>query len=281
MSLAVSIFAHHEDDPQIDAILSDAFPFQFGSEFPIVKPSGHTLVYRTYLEDIDTAKKLKTKVQECLNAFKNISIEIETIHDVDWQTAWQEHFTPYTIGENLYITVPWDKQTVPDGRVPIIIDPGMAFGTGGHPTTEGCLFFLDKIITPHMSVIDWGTGSGILTIAAAKLGASVIAFDNDPEALGPARANMALNHVEKSITLFESDGTRLSEPVDLIVANITADIHVQLLGQYKRLATKWILSGISDFRKGQMDLCLNIDNIFPSAVWEKDGWFTYYIETTK
>lgn len=281
MSLVVSIFAHHEDDPAIDFILSEIFPFLFGAEFPIVTPSGHTLVYRTYTDDPNTAQTIKATAEHCLHAFNNVHIEIETIQDVDWQTAWQEHFIPYSIGDHLYITVPWDKQGVPEGRQAIVIDPGMAFGTGGHPTTEGCLYFLDKIISSNMSVIDWGTGSAILAIAAAKLGATVIAFDNDPEAMDPAKTNIALNHVEQAITLFVSDGTNLTEPVDLIVANITADIHVQFISQYKRLANHWILSGISDFRKGQMDLCLGIENLTPSAVWEKDGWYTYYIEAIK
>ena len=277
MSLMVSIFAHHDDDPQIEATLSHYFSGQFGSEFPILTPAGHTIVYRTYLNDRSTAETIKTEAQACLSTFKNIHINIETLNDVDWQTAWQAHFTPYSIGTHLYITVPWDTTCVPHDRQAIIIDPGMAFGTGGHPTTEGCLFFLDKLVTPNMSVIDWGTGSAILAIAAAKLGATVIAFDNDPKALEPARSNIELNQVKTQIQLFTSDGSDLSQPVDLIVANITADIHIRLISQYRKLSNTWILSGISDFRKGQMDLFLGIEGLTPSEVWEKDGWYTYLI----
>lgn len=279
MSLTVSVFAHHENDPQIDGLLIEFFADLFGSEFPISTPTGHDIVYRAYLDNLETAEHIKSAVERCLNAFTNIRVDIDTINDLDWQTAWQAHFVPFNVGTKLYITVPWDKAVVPADRLPIIIDPGMAFGTGNHSTTAGCLYFLDKLVKPGISVVDWGTGSAILAIAAAKLGATtVLAFDNDPDAIEPARSNVVLNGVENSITLAVADGSEITARYDLIVANITADIHLQLFSQYKKISSTWILSGISDFRKSQMDLFLGIEGVAPIEVWEKDGWYTYLFQ---
>ena len=117
--------------------------------------------------------------------------------DPGWAEAWRDHFRPRPVGDRLLIAPPWDAPSVP-GRLTIVIEPGRAFGTGHHGSTAGCLEMLERIAERERPAcaLDLGTGSGILAIAAARLGiAHVLAIDDDPDAVANARANVALNGV--------------------------------------------------------------------------------------
>src|SRR5262249_54638641 len=104
-----------------------------------------------------------------------ITFELKTLDDVDWASAWKQHYKPIEIGERLVIKPSWEQYGGGNGsRVIVELDPGMAFGTGGHPTTRLCLECLDRYVQPGMTAADIGTGSGILAIAAARLGARTV-----------------------------------------------------------------------------------------------------------
>jgi ribosomal protein L11 methyltransferase len=160
------------------------------------------------------------------------------VDEEDWAEAWKKYFKPIKVSERLTIKPTWEEYTALAGESIIELDPGMAFGTGTHPTTALCLRTLDSVIRGGEEVIDVGTGSGILAIGAMLLGArSVLALDLDPVAVSSARENAKLNGLESSIQIHLSDLLGVLEtdtdndqplnvtvPVDIIVANILAEI---------------------------------------------------------
>ena len=136
-----------------------------------------------------------------------VRYETRTVDEDDWATAWKQYFKPVRVSERLTIKPTWEEYTPesPDEKI-IELDPGMAFGTGTHPTTSLCLRTLETVIQGGEEVIDVGTGSGILAIGAIKLGAKhVLALDLDPVAVISARENVELNGLEQQITVKESD----------------------------------------------------------------------------
>jgi len=142
------------------------------------------------------------------------------VADRDWVRATQSQFEPIPVGERLIITPTWHLDALGDaaGRIPIVLDPGLAFGTGSHPTTLMCLQWLERHLRPGSTVIDYGCGSGILAIAAARLGASrVTGIDIDPQALASTRDNAARNGV--AVQVLGTDAPR-PDAADVVVANI-------------------------------------------------------------
>lgn len=162
------------------------------------------------------------------------AIRSEILEDKDWVREWMEHYKPMHFGHDLWI-VP-SHHSPPDPRANnILLDPGLAFGTGTHPTTAMCLSWLAENPPVNQTVIDYGCGSGILAIAAAKLGATkVIAIDNDPQALQATQANADKNKV---LTNIEYGGIEypISEPADCLVANILAGPLISLAGLFSEI----------------------------------------------
>lgn len=172
----------------------------------------------------------------------------------EYRTRWREFFAPIAVGRRLVVVPAWLKQP-PDqaDRIPIFLDSAMAFGTGRHPTTQLALAALEASVSPGDVVVDVGTGSGVLAIAAAKLGvARVYAFDRDPEAGPAAAANIGRNRVADRIELIvPSSSLGTPEPAALVVANIVASVHVTLMPEYAGLLTpagRLLLSGVADTR---------------------------------
>lgn len=179
----------------------------------------------------------------------------ETFVDADaFRTSWREYFGPLAVGRRLLIVPAWlDQPRDPDDRIPIFLDSAMAFGTGRHPTTQLALAALERSLLPGDVVVDVGTGSGVLAIAAAKLGAArVYAFDRDPEAGPAAAANVQRNGVAGRIELTVPSSTLVApEPAALVVANIVASVHVKLMPEYAGLlepAGRLLLGGVLDAR---------------------------------
>ncbi|MEC9411062.1 MAG: 50S ribosomal protein L11 methyltransferase [Pseudomonadota bacterium] len=169
---------------------------------------------------------------------------VEAVEDKDWEREWMDNFHPIQFGERLWICPSWHTPPAPDA-VNIMLDPGLAFGTGTHPTTALCLNWLDQADLKGKYVIDYGCGSGILAIAAALLGAErVIGVDTDPQALEATRANAARNGVEIEAYL---PGDCPDEPCDLLLANILAGPLQTLAPRFANLAkpsAELVLSGI-------------------------------------
>ncbi len=151
------------------------------------------------------------------------ALRTRTVREEDWADAWKEHFHVERFGERIVIRPSWRTYEPRSGDVVIDLDPGMAFGTGQHPTTRMCLELLEREVRPGMVVLDVGTGSGILAVAAVKLGAArVLALDIEPQAVQVARENAARNGAAGAIWVELGTLDHPPNPADLAVANITA-----------------------------------------------------------
>ena len=156
-----------------------------------------------------------------------LQVHADTILDQDWERAWLARFRPMRFGERLWIC-PTGFRVDEAGAVVVDLDPGLAFGTGTHATTAMCLEWLDASIQGGEKLLDYGCGSGILTIAAVKLGAgTTTAIDNDPQAVTAARINAARNDIEQSVEVLDSK-QRVTSDFDVVVANILAEPLVTL-----------------------------------------------------
>jgi ribosomal protein L11 methyltransferase len=159
-------------------------------------------------------------------------LEERELEEDEWETAWKSHFTLLRVGKRLVIKPTWQEYTPADGEEVVELDPGMAFGTGHHPTTRMCLEELERRILPGMRILDLGTGSAILAVAAAKLGAAeVMALDIASDVLPVARTNVDSNGVTQKVRVL--GGTLPQQQVkqasfDLVVANITAHAIAEL-----------------------------------------------------
>lgn len=174
----------------------------------------------------------------------------------DWSETWKSFFKPLIVGKNIVIKPTWEPYEPKPGQVLIEIDPGRAFGTGKHPSTALCLEILERILSESSrekmdsvtSVLDVGTGSGILGIAAARLGARrVLGLDLDPEALKVAEENLLRNGVEGIMSVSSIPLHRLSDTYDLVIANLTAPVITQMAASLASCVSpqKWlVLSGI-------------------------------------
>lgn len=152
------------------------------------------------------------------------SVRFEVLVDQVWERAWMEHFQPMRFGERLWIYPSW-VEAPQDGSVVLRLDPGLAFGTGTHPTTALCLEWLDAQNLQNKTVIDYGCGSGILAIAALLLGAkSATGYDNDPQALTASRDNADHNGCAGKLTvsLVATNGETITQQAEVVLANILA-----------------------------------------------------------
>ncbi|MDP7240528.1 MAG: 50S ribosomal protein L11 methyltransferase [Dehalococcoidia bacterium] len=199
-------------------------------------PPPTSVTVRTYIPLDATAQSRREMVDIGVRLISLLQpmgdLEERELDEDEWEAAWKSHFTLLRVGKRLAIKPTWQEYTPADGEEVVELDPGMAFGTGHHPTTRMCLEELERRILPGMRVLDLGTGSAILAVAAAKLGAAeVVALDIAFEVLPVARANVASNGVAQKVRVL--GGTLPHEQVqrasfDLVVANITAQAIVDL-----------------------------------------------------
>lgn len=201
--------------------------------------------------------------------------ELHEIPEQDWVRATQAQFEPIPVGKRLLITPSWhlpaDGGAPADDRLAIVLDPGLAFGTGSHPTTRMCLEWLDSNLQPGATVIDYGCGSGILAIAAARLGAGrVVAVDIDPQAVDSTRANAAVNRVD--VVAREPAGPTI-EAADVVVANILANplrVLAPLLASLVQPGGRLVLAGLLDRQAAEIAACYPG---FALQAWRSiDGW---------
>ena len=171
---------------------------------------------------LDAVARYLDGLAELHPALPRPRVETDTVTDSGWAENWKAHFPPLTVGDRLFVHPPWITE-VPPGRVPIVLDPGMAFGTGHHASTRGCLVLLEAALRdrPGARVLDLGTGSGILAIAARKLGAREIwAIDIDADACAVAAENAAVNDVHD--LHIGTDLAAARGPFDVVLANLFA-----------------------------------------------------------
>ena len=203
------------------------------------------------------------------------TVETEGVEQEDWQNGWRKYYHPMDIGSRLAVVPSWQQYDT--DRVKLILDPGLAFGTGGHETTSLCLEALDERVRGGERVLDIGTGSGILAIAALKLGAgSAEGVDIDPVAVRTAGENAALNGVADKLTVLVGDlSDKASGRYDIITANIVANAIISLAPAVPGLMAEnatFIASGIIDSRKDEVIAGLEKAGLAVVEVKEKRGW---------
>ena len=225
---------------------------------------------------------LKARRSDC----GTLLLSLENLRDEDWENNWKQYYKPMEIGQRLLVIPQWEEVD-PGERVPLILDPGLTFGTGSHATTRLCLTALEKTVAQGDRVLDLGCGSGILSIAALRLGASqALAVDIDDKCLDVAYENAALNGIGKDRYTVRvgdvlSDGSlrrELEGGYDIVVANIVADVIIALaplVPSMLRPGGTFLCSGIIDDRAEEVRAALEEAGWTVLETQSADGWFAY------
>ena len=219
-------------------------------------------------------KSIETSISDICNI---VVIDTVTLKDRVWEEECQKDFPSMRFGKRLWVCPSWDTESIlSNDSIVIHMDPGLAFGTGTHQTTSLCLEYLDSNPPKNLHVIDFGCGTGILAIAAAKYGAkSVIAIDNDPQAVLSSKENVAKNKCENTITSIHSINQGSDRKCDLLIANILANPLVELEPLFSDLVHTngmLLLSGILKEQVDRVVKCYSI-NFSNIEVANKGEWF--------
>ena len=210
----------------------------------------------------DNADFLDELTATLRDAVPGVSMTVERVQEQNWAEAWKEFFTPVPVGEHFLVLPPWLRDE-PTSRIPILIEPKMAFGTGHHATTALCLetvslLFARGVIRPGMRFLDLGTGSGILGLACAKLGLSGVGLDIDPTAVDNALENRELNAIAPEIFTIARGGIEAAGTgYDLVLANILAaplrDMAREIVSALARPGGLLVLSGMLDIQADSVE----------------------------
>lgn len=216
---------------------------------PVLEPEPGTtplwpeVIIEALYAQAEEAQRIKAHLSQTM---PTLNCRLEVLPDKDWERAWMDDFKPQRFGQRLWICPTWLTPPDPEA-VNLILDPGLAFGTGSHPTTSLCLTWLEHASLEHKTVIDYGCGSGILSLAALKLGAEqVFAVDIDPQALQATQANAVTNHIQQN-QLIVTEPEQLTQAAELIVANILLDPLIDLKNRFYQLlkpGAQLVVSGI-------------------------------------
>ena len=212
---------------------------------------------KLYLEDTDTAGMERLKA--ALDSLR-LTMTVQALSDTDWAESWKDNYPPQEVGRSLVVLPYWLDADYP-GRIPVILDPGLTFGTGAHPSTRMVMEFMEELVKPGFRCLDLGSGSGILSITALRLGAaSAVGVDIDPKAEDAARENAACNgFAAPEFTALTGDVTQdaalmeklLGSEYDLVLVNIVADVIIRLapvLPGFLQGGASLLCSGILDTR---------------------------------
>ena len=247
-----------------------------------------------YLEDSPDGYNTLAQVRMALSRVKQehpeygrLLLTMENMEDADWENNWKQFYKPMEIGDRLIVIPEWESTGVPEDRVALRLNPGLTFGTGSHATTRLCLTALEEAVHGGETVLDLGCGSGILSIAALRLGAaSAKAVDIDEKCLTVAYENAALNGIGKDrYTVLVGDvlsdsalRAQLGGGYDVVVANIVADVIIGLapmVRQFLKPGGLFLCSGIIDIRADEVAEALRQNGWTIEATRSGEGWFSY------
>ncbi len=246
---------------------------------------------KLYLDasDADGMQKLKAlladmKAQDPAGKLGTLALAVKPLPDVDWEESWKDNFPPQPIGEKLIVLPYWLSDTQTD-RCKVILDPGLTFGTGAHPSTQMVMEFMEESIVPGCQCLDLGSGSGILSIAALRLGAAgAVGVDIDPKAENIARENAAYNGFSApeftaltgNVTADKKMMTRLAaDHYDVVLVNIVADVIIRLapvLPHFLDETSILLCSGILDTRLEDVRAALEQAGLAITDIKAKEDW---------
>ncbi len=242
---------------------------------------------KLYLEENDTTAKarLDTLLQQLRPRFGALTTTVAPLAQTDWEESWKENYPPQEVGQSLVVLPYWNADADTSGRHPVILDPGLTFGTGAHPSTQMVMEAMERLAAPGMRCLDLGSGSGILSITALRLGAkNAVGVDIDPKAEDIARENSAYNGffspeftAMTGNVLTDTDlMTRLQQQTyDLVLVNIVADVIIALapvLPKFLTPSSTLICSGILDTRLLDVTKALTAAGLSVEQTYAKEDW---------
>lgn len=267
------LFQENNDENDWDYADEDAFKRSYDG----------ALIKAYFSEEINIISQLeyiKEKVKLLPNYGLDIGeaiIEMEEVDENDWANSWKKYYKPTLVGERILIKPSWEDYEKKNSEIIIELDPGMAFGTGTHETTNMCIEELEKYTKKESTIFDIGCGSGILSIVGSKLGAKeVIGVDLDPAAVKVARENVLINKEEKTVKIEHGDLVDvLDHRADIVVANIIADVIIFLSSQVEKfmkddaifIASGIILDKIDDVKEALEKNGFEILNVRTKGEW--------------
>ena len=239
-----------------------------------------------YVTDDEDGHKQLAEYTAGLEGYEILSAPLK---ENDWATSWQKYYKPLAVGEKLYVVPEWEKDSdLPEGKVPVWLNPGLTFGTGNHASTQLCLEGVEQTVKSGDRVLDLGCGSGILSIAALCLGAEfAAAVDIDPKAVDVAYENAALNGIGKERYDVRAGNVLLDKGLvgelkenkyQVVLANIVAYVIIPLsafAGEFMTEGGYFICSGIIDTRSGEVAAALERNGFAIVEKKEKTGWCAF------
>ncbi|WP_224242228.1 50S ribosomal protein L11 methyltransferase [Hyalangium gracile] len=234
-------------------------------------PNPGEAIVIAYFEDTDTAEAARAQVAE---DFPGARVLLEEKPQQDWSNEWKALIKSVQVG-GLWVGPPWEADAAPKDKVRIVIEPKMAFGTGDHPTTSLCLAAIDAYMASHpgASVLDVGTGTGVLAIAARKLGAGrVVGTDNDPMSVELAHENASVNGTPE-LELSGKELTQVQGTFDLVVANILANTLIALAPLIApKVKERLVLAGVLAHQKAEVEAAYRAQGLIPEAGAAQGEW---------
>ena len=225
------------------------------ADINVLEHKGEVAVVKAYFSEEDNIEEVIKYINEKMEELKDLGIdtgiakvESEKMYEEDWANNWKKYYKPTKIGERIVVKPIWEEYEAKENELVLELDPGMAFGTGTHETTRMCIQALDKYVKKDSTVFDVGCGSGILAIAAAKLGAKMaVGVDLDPVAVESAKENVGFNNLDNIQILYGNLVEVIDGKADIVVANIIAEVICILTEDVKRVLKEdgyFITSGI-------------------------------------
>lgn len=219
--------------------------------FKELKRTGKSIGLRAFFSSPPNLAEIKQVISENVAQSIELGYELTPIEDKDWSEEWKKGWMPSKISDKIVICPTWREYVPNDGEIIVNLDPGMAFGTGAHATTQLCVLAMEKYMPANAELADIGCGSGILAICGIKLGAkNAVAVDNDETVIPVAMDNATLNNVEDKIKFFTATSSNLiGKTYDFVCANILHNVLDEIMDELKKLLkpdAKLALSGILD-----------------------------------
>lgn len=225
------------------------------ADINVLEHKGKVAVVKAYFAEEDNIEDVLQYVNERLTELKEMGLDLgeakvehEKMHEEDWANTWKQYYKPSKVGEKIVVKPIWEEYEAKDEELVVELDPGMAFGTGTHETTRMCIQALERYVKEESTVFDVGCGSGILAIAAAKLGAKLaVGVDLDPVAVESSIENVGYNNLNNIEILHGNLVEVIDGKADIVVANILAEIICILTDDVKRVLKDggvFITSGI-------------------------------------